>query len=110
MHGQLYRGHTNATALSSSLVASALSSEADDRVLVLAGARRYALKTCGKKMRALLLGLAKSIYYGQTNLAKKKFITELNIYHVSYTIYKHDTIEIVDLSYTGRVSCMNFVD
>ena len=25
-----------------------------------------------KKTRALLLGLAKSIYYGQTNLAKKK--------------------------------------
>ena len=34
------------------------------RVLVLAGARRYALETCGKKkMRAPLLGLAKSIYY-----------------------------------------------
>ena len=73
MRGQLYRGHTNATALSSSLVASALSSESDDRVLVLAGARRYALKTCGKKMRALLLGLAKSIYYGQTSLTKKNY-------------------------------------
>ena len=80
------------------------------RVLVLAGTRRYALKTCGEKMRALLLGLAKSIYYGRTNLTKKKIITELNIYHVCYTIYKHDTIEIVDLSYTGRVSCVNFVD
>ena len=34
------------------------------RVLVLAGARRCALKTCGeKKMRAPLLGLAKSLYY-----------------------------------------------
>ena len=33
------------------------------RVLVLAGARRCALETCGKKMRAPLLGLAKSIYY-----------------------------------------------
>ena len=30
MRGQLYRGHTNATALSSSLVASALSSESDN--------------------------------------------------------------------------------
>ena len=30
MRGQLYRGHTNATALSSSLVVSALSSESDD--------------------------------------------------------------------------------
>ena len=34
------------------------------RVLFLAGARRRALETCGKKkMRAPLLGLAKSIYY-----------------------------------------------
>ena len=33
------------------------------RVLVLAGARRCALETCGEKMRAPLLGLAKSIYY-----------------------------------------------
>ena len=34
------------------------------RVLVLAGARRCALEACGekKKMRDLLLGLAKSIY------------------------------------------------
>ena len=32
--------------------------------LVLAGARHFALETCGKKkMRALLLGFAKSIYY-----------------------------------------------
>ena len=30
MHGQLYRGHTNATALSSSPVVSALGSESDD--------------------------------------------------------------------------------
>ena len=30
MRGQLYRGHTNTTALSSSLVVSALSSESDD--------------------------------------------------------------------------------
>ena len=30
MRGQLYRGHTNATALSSSLVVSALSSELND--------------------------------------------------------------------------------
>ena len=30
MRGQLYRGHTNATALSSSLVVSALGSESDD--------------------------------------------------------------------------------
>ena len=30
MHGQLYCGHANATALSSSLVVSALGSESDD--------------------------------------------------------------------------------
>ena len=30
MHGQLYRGHANATALSSSPVVSALGSESDD--------------------------------------------------------------------------------
>ena len=33
------------------------------RVLILAGARRCALETCGEKMRAPLLGLAKSVYY-----------------------------------------------
>ena len=47
-------------------------------MLVLARARCCALETCGKKkMRALLLGLAKSIYLslkivGQKNLEKKK--------------------------------------
>ena len=40
IRGQLYRGHANATALSNSPVVSAL---------VLAGARRCALETCGKK-------------------------------------------------------------
>ena len=47
MCGQLYRGHANATALSSSPVVSALGRTT--RVLVLAGARRCALETCGKK-------------------------------------------------------------
>ena len=37
------------------------------RDLVLAGARRCALETCGKKMRAPLLGLAKSIYCSLIN-------------------------------------------
>ena len=32
-------------------------------VLVMARARRCTLETCGKKMRAPLLGLAKSVYY-----------------------------------------------
>ena len=44
MRGQLYRGNANATALFSSPVVSALV-----RALVLAGARRCTLKTCGKK-------------------------------------------------------------
>ena len=61
MRGQLYRRHANATALSSSSVVSALGSESDDPALVLARARRWDVRE--KKVRALLLGLAKSIYY-----------------------------------------------
>ena len=63
MRGQLYRGHANATALSSSPVVSALGSESDD-----AGSspgRGKALcpwDVREKRMRAPLLGLAKSIY------------------------------------------------
>ena len=53
MRGQLYCGHTNATAFGRMT-----------QVLVLAGARRCALETCRKKkMQAPLLGSAKSIYY-----------------------------------------------
>ena len=49
MRGQLYRGHANATALSSSPVVSGLGSESHDPGLGPAGARRCALETCGKK-------------------------------------------------------------
>ena len=49
MRGQLYRRHANATALSSSPVVSALGSESHDPGLGLAGARRCALETYGKK-------------------------------------------------------------
>ena len=56
MRGQLYRGHVNATALFSSPVVKALGSESDDLGVV-------PLRRAGKKMRAPLLGLAKSIYY-----------------------------------------------
>ena len=49
MCGQLYRGHANVTALFSSPVVSALGSESDDPVLVLARAKRCSLETCGKK-------------------------------------------------------------
>ena len=56
MRGQLYRGHANATALLSSPVVSALGSESDDP--------GQGVETCRKrKMRAPLLGLAKSICY-----------------------------------------------
>ena len=63
MHGQLYRKHTNVTALFSSPVVSALGSESNNK-LVLVEARCCVLKTCReKKMQAPLLSLAKSIYY-----------------------------------------------
>ena len=72
MRGQLYRGHPSTAALFSSPVVSALGSESDDPVLVLAGARHCALETCGKKIRAPLLGLAKSVYYVIINFASFK--------------------------------------
>ena len=59
MRGQLYRGHANATALFSSPVVSALGSELDD--LGSSPGRGKAL--CPWDVWALLLGLAKSIYY-----------------------------------------------
>ena len=63
MCGQLFCGHANATALFGSPVVSALGSELDDL-----GSRPGRGKVLcpwdvqEKKMRALLLGLAKSIY------------------------------------------------
>ena len=64
MRGQLYHGHANATALFSSPVVKALGSESDHPGSSHGWARRCALETCGKKkIRAPLLGLAKSIYY-----------------------------------------------
>ena len=59
MRGQLYRGHANATALSSSPVVSALGSESDD--LSSSPGRGKALcpwDVRENKMRAPLLGLA----------------------------------------------------
>ena len=47
MRGQLYRGHANATALSSSPVVSALGSKSDDRGSSLGRGR--ALRRAGKK-------------------------------------------------------------
>ena len=63
MHGQLYHGHTNATALSSSPVVSALYSKLDNP----SSSPGRGKVLCPwdmqeKKMRAPLLGLAKSIY------------------------------------------------
>ena len=70
MRGQLYRGHANATALFSSPVVSALGSESDDSGS--SPGRGKVLRRAEKKMRAPLLGLAKSIYYGATS----KYVAE----------------------------------
>ena len=64
MRGQLYHGHANATAFSSSPVVSALGSESDDS----GSTPGWGKALCPwdvreKKMRAPLLGLAKSVYY-----------------------------------------------
>ena len=64
LRGQLYHWHANATALFSSPVVSALGSESDDPGS--SPGRGKALcpwDVREKKMRAPLLGLAKSIYY-----------------------------------------------
>ena len=63
MHGQLYHRHPNAAALSCSPVVIALGSESDD----LGSSPGQGKALCPwdvqeKKMRAPLLGLAKSIY------------------------------------------------
>ena len=68
MRGQLYCGHANATALSSSPVVSALGFELDDP----GSSPRRGKALCPwdvweKKMWATLLCLAKSIYYYQTD-------------------------------------------
>ena len=49
MRSQLYRGHVNATALSVVQWSVHWAPGRTTRVLVLAGARRCALETCGKK-------------------------------------------------------------
>ena len=68
MRGQLYRGHTNATALSSSPVVSALGSESDDP-----GSSPGRVKAlCPWDM---LLGLAKSLYYW----VLKQIVIEMSI-------------------------------
>ena len=77
MRGQLYRGHVR-TALSSSPVVSALGSESDDPGS--SPGRGKALcpwDVQEKKMRAPLLGLAKSIYY---SLEMSLFLKLWNIF------------------------------
>ena len=64
VRGQLYWGHANTMALSSSPVVSALGSESDN----FSSSPGWGKVLCpwdvqGKKMWALLLGLAKAIYY-----------------------------------------------
>ena len=83
MRGQLYRGHTNATALSSSPVVSAPGSESDDSGS--SPGRGEALSPWDmreKKMRAPPLGLAKSIHYF-TSLGKKPRVEEQVIIYLS---------------------------
>ena len=79
MRGQLYRGHTNTTALFSSLFVSALSSESDDQ----GSSPGWGKVSCpwdvrGKKMRAPLLGLAKSMYYSCFYLVIYLILRSLN--------------------------------
>ena len=62
MHGQLYHGHANTTALFSSPAVSALGSESDDPGS--SPGQGKALRCAGKKNVSSALGLAKSIYYG----------------------------------------------
>ena len=61
MRGQLYRGHANATALFSSPVVSALGSESDDSGSSPGRGKALCPWDVRGKMRAPLLGLAKSI-------------------------------------------------
>ena len=65
MHGQLYHGHTNAMALFSSPVVSALGSELDNPGSSPGWGKALCLWDVQekKKMQVPLLGLAKSIYY-----------------------------------------------
>ena len=52
MRGQLYHGHANATALSSSPVVSAMGSESDDPSSSPGPGKALCLETCGKKKNA----------------------------------------------------------
>ena len=63
MRGQLYRGHANAMALFSSPVVSALGSESDDPGTSPGWGKALCSWDVREKMRAPLLGLAKSMYY-----------------------------------------------
>ena len=91
MRGQLYRGHTNATALFSSPVVSALGSQLDD--LGSSPDRGKALcpwDVREKKMWAPLLGLAKIIYYCPFNAWIEQVITN----HVQEFFYSFDHFKV----------------
>ena len=62
MRGQLYRGHANATALSSSPVVSALGSESDDSGSSPGWGKALCPWDVRKKMHTPPLGLATSMY------------------------------------------------
>ena len=64
MRGQLYRGHANATTLSSCPVVSGQCTESEDPGSIPGRGKALCLWDLReKKMRVPLLGLAKSIYY-----------------------------------------------
>ena len=63
MRGQLYRGHANATALSSSPVVSALGSESDDPGSSPGRGKALCPGDVREQKCEPLLGLVKSIYY-----------------------------------------------
>ena len=72
MHGQLYRGHANASALFSCPVGS----ESDDPG---SSPSVVPLRRAGKKMRVPLLGLAKSVYYFGICVVYTKTIIHLSV-------------------------------
>ena len=100
MRGQLYRRHANATALSSSSVVSALGSESDDPALVPARVRRWDVRE--KKVRALLLGLAKSIYFFLFSATIEKTRTHVprtavHLYYQPFTHLHHTEMIMIEV-------------
>ena len=95
-HGQLYRRHANTMALSSSPVVSALGSESDD----LGSSPGQGKVLCPwdmqeKKMQALLLGLAKSLYYTHDGAARTKKKNQLSRSNSDWHFHLLLVVEVV---------------